>query len=56
MLALNNGRPQLMNLRQMLEAFIAFREEVVTRRSKFELNKARDRAHVLVGLALLCRI
>jgi DNA gyrase subunit A len=52
MLALNNGRPQLMNLRQMLEAFIAFREEVVTRRSKFELNKARDRAHVLVGLAI----
>ncbi len=52
MLALNNGRPQLMNLRQMLESFIAFREEVVTRRSKFELNKARDRAHVLVGLAI----
>ena len=52
MLALNNGKPQLMNLRQMLQAFIAFREEVVTRRSKFELNKARDRAHVLVGLAI----
>ena len=52
MLALNNGKPQLMNLRQMLQAFVAFREEVVTRRSKFELNKARDRAHVLVGLAI----
>ena len=52
MLALNNGRPQLMNLRQMLAAFISFREEVVTRRCKFELNKARDRAHVLVGLAI----
>lgn len=52
MLALNGGRPQLMNLREMLTAFIAFREEVVTRRSKFELNKARDRAHVLVGLAI----
>ena len=52
MLALNHGKPQLMNLRQMLQAFIAFREEVVTRRSKFELNKARDRAHVLVGLAI----
>ena len=52
MLALNGGRPQLMNLRDMLEAFIAFREEVVTRRSKFELGKARDRAHVLVGLAI----
>ena len=52
MLALNQGTPQLMNLRQMLEAFIAFREEVVTRRSKFELNKARDRAHVLAGLAI----
>ena len=52
MLALNNGKPQLMNLRQMLQAFVAFREEVVTRRSKFDLNKARDRAHVLVGLAI----
>ncbi|MBE8191595.1 MAG: DNA gyrase subunit A [Alphaproteobacteria bacterium] len=52
MLALNNGRPELMNLRQMLQAFIAFREVVITRRSKFELNKARDRAHVLVGLAI----
>ncbi|MEC8578528.1 MAG: DNA gyrase C-terminal beta-propeller domain-containing protein, partial [Pseudomonadota bacterium] len=52
MLALNGGRPQLMNLRDMLMAFIAFREEVVTRRSKFELGKARDRAHVLVGLAI----
>ena len=52
MLALNHGKPQLMNLRQMLEAFISFREEVVTRRCKFELNKARDRAHVLVGLAI----
>ena len=52
MLALNNGKPQLMNVGQMLRAFIRFREEVVTRRSKFELNKARDRAHVLVGLAI----
>jgi DNA gyrase subunit A len=42
----------LMNVGQMLRAFIRFREEVVTRRSKFELNKARDRAHVLVGLAI----
>ncbi len=52
MLALTNGRPKLMNVREMLDAFIAFRVEVVTRRSKFELNKARDRAHVLVGLAI----
>ena len=52
MLALNNGKPQLMNVGQMLRAFIRFREEVVTRRSKFKLNKARDRAHVLVGLAI----
>jgi DNA gyrase subunit A len=52
MLALNGGRPELMGLRQMLQAFIRFREEVVARRTKFELNKARDRAHVLVGLAL----
>lgn len=52
MLALNNGRPELMNLKQIIDAFIAFREEVVRRRTVFELNKARDRAHVLVGLAI----
>lgn len=52
MLALKSGRPLLMNVREMLKAFIGFREEVVTRRCKFELNKARDRAHVLVGLAI----
>ncbi len=51
-LALNGGRPELMNLRDMLDAFIEFREEVITRRTKYELNKARDRAHVLVGLAI----
>ncbi len=52
MLALNGGRPELMPLRAMLQAFIRFREEVVARRTKFELNKARNRAHVLIGLAL----
>ncbi|MDJ0920809.1 MAG: DNA gyrase subunit A [Henriciella sp.] len=52
MLALNGGRPEQLNLRQILQAFIQFREEVVARRTKFELNKARDRAHVLVGLAM----
>jgi DNA gyrase subunit A len=52
MLALNGGRPELMNLRAMLQAFIAFREQVVARRTKFQLNKARNRAHVLIGLAL----
>ncbi len=52
MLALNAGRPELMTLRTMLQAFIRFREEVVARRTKFELNKARNRAHVLVGLAV----
>ncbi len=51
-LALNRGRPEQMGLREMLDAFIAFREEVVVRRTRFELNKARDRAHVLVGLAI----
>jgi DNA gyrase subunit A len=50
--ALNGGKPELMNLRGMLTAFIAFREEVVTRRTRFLLNKARDRAHILVGLAV----
>jgi DNA gyrase subunit A len=50
--ALNGGKPQLMNLREILEAFIEFRHEVVTRRARFLLNKARDRAHILVGLAV----
>jgi DNA gyrase subunit A len=49
---LTGGRPELMNLKDLLQAFVAFREEVVTRRTKFLLNKARDRAHVLVGLAI----
>ncbi|GLK75295.1 DNA gyrase subunit A [Methylopila jiangsuensis] len=52
MVALNGGKPELMNLKDVLTAFIAFREEVVSRRTKFRLNKARDRAHVLVGLAI----
>ncbi|MBL0901051.1 MAG: DNA gyrase subunit A, partial [Reyranella sp.] len=51
-LALDGGRPKLMNLKELLEAFIRFRAEVLTRRAKFELNHARDRAHVLVGLAI----
>ncbi len=50
--ALNGGRPETMRLKDMLAAFVAFREEVVTRRTKFLLTKARDRAHVLVGLAI----
>ena len=52
MLALNGGRPEVLNLKDMLQPFIAFREEVVTRRTKFLLNKARDRGHILVGLAI----
>jgi DNA gyrase subunit A len=52
MVALDGGRPKVMNLKDMLTAFIAFREEVVSRRTKFLLNKARDRAHILVGLAI----
>ena len=51
-LALHGGRPQMMSLRDILAAFIAFREEVITRRTIFELGKARDRAHVLAGLAI----
>ena len=49
---LTGGRPEMMNLKDLIQAFIAFREEVVTRRTKFLLTKARDRAHVLVGLAI----
>ncbi|MBB5751356.1 DNA gyrase subunit A [Prosthecomicrobium pneumaticum] len=52
MVALSGGRPQVMNLKDLIQAFVGFREEVVTRRTKFLLNKARDRAHVLVGLAI----
>jgi DNA gyrase subunit A len=50
--ALIGGRPELLNLKDLIQAFVAFREEVVTRRTKFLLNKARDRAHILVGLAI----
>ena len=52
MLAINEGRPELLNLRQILSAFISFREEVIRRRTIFELGQARDRAHTLVGLAV----
>jgi len=52
MLALNGGRPEQLTLRDFLTAFIDFREEVVTRRTAFELNKARERSHVLCGLAV----
>lgn len=52
MLALNGGRPEQLALRDFLTAFITFREEVVTRRTAFELNKARERSHVLCGLAV----
>jgi len=52
MVALDGGRPQLMNLKDLLSSFIAFREEVIYRRTKHLLGKARDRAHVLVGLAI----
>ena len=52
MLAIRGGRPELLNLKQILEAFIQFREEVITRRTKYELKKARERAHILLGLVL----
>ena len=51
-LALDGGRPKLMSLKELLEAFIRFRADVLTRRTRFELNHARDRAHILVGLAI----
>lgn len=52
MLAIRGGRPELLNLRDIIEAFVKFREEVITRRSKYELAKARDRAHILLGLVI----
>jgi len=51
-LALHRGRPVLLTLRDMIAAFVEFREEVVVRRTRFELGKARDRGHTLVGLAI----
>lgn len=51
MVALNGGKPELLNLRDLVGAFVDFREEVVSRRTKYLLNKARERAHVLCGLA-----
>ncbi|MDB5683655.1 MAG: gyrase subunit, partial [Sphingomonas bacterium] len=52
MLAIRGGRPELLTLRDIIEAFVKFREEVITRRSKFELLKARERAHILLGLVI----
>jgi DNA gyrase subunit A len=52
MLAIRGGRPETLNLRDIIESFVRFREEVITRRAKFELAKARDRAHILLGLVL----
>ena len=52
MLAIRGGRPETLTLRDIIEAFIKFREEVITRRSKFELLKARERAHILLGLVI----
>jgi DNA gyrase subunit A len=52
MLAIRGGRPETLALRDIIAAFITFREEVITRRTKFELNKARDRAHILLGLVV----
>ena len=52
MLAIRGGRPETLSLRDILQSFIHFREQVITRRTKFELNKARDRAHILLGLVV----
>ncbi len=52
MLAIRGGRPETLNLRDIIESFVRFREEVITRRAKYELAKARDRAHLLLGLVV----
>ena len=52
MLAIRGGRPETLRLRDFIAAFITFREEVITRRTKFELAKARERAHILLGLVV----
>ena len=53
-IALVEGRPKLLNLKDLIEAFVKHRHEVVIRRTKFELNKAEERAHILEGLILAC--
>lgn len=52
MLAIRGGRPETLALRDIIESFVKYREEVITRRSKFELLKARERAHILLGLVV----
>ena len=52
MLAIRGGRPETLMLRDFIQAFISFREEVITRRTKYELNRARERAHILLGLVV----
>lgn len=52
MLAIRGGRPEVLNLKDIIAAFVDFREQVITRRTKFELNKARERAHLLLGLVV----
>lgn len=52
MLAIRNGRPETFTLRTALTSFVSFREQIITRRTKFELKKARDRAHILLGLVV----
>tara|TARA_Y100000590_G_scaffold343868_1_gene393084 strand:- start:814 stop:3483 length:2670 start_codon:yes stop_codon:yes gene_type:complete len=52
MLALNKGKPEQMNLKNILQSFIDFREEVITKRTIFDLNKSRDKAHILLGLVV----
>lgn len=52
MLAISKGRPGLMNLKQIIDAFLEFREEVIRRRTVFDLTKARNKAHILVGLSI----
>ena len=52
MLAIDHGRPRTMNIKQMIECYIAHRKEVITRRTKFELQKAEERAHILEGFRI----
>lgn len=52
MVALHHGQPKIMNLKEIIAAFVRHRREVVTRRTIFELRKARDRAHILEALAI----
>ena len=52
MLALNKGKPEQLNLKEIISSFVEFREEIITKRTVFDLNQVRNKAHILIGLVV----